>query len=233
MFSLQNLSFHAQGHRVLENISFELPEHVRFVTLIGPNGAGKTTLLKMLAHLLVPSQGSIKWDGEKTLGYMPQTLQTSYYLPLRVRDFLALTPCAPKRLEELFRHYDSQKMLCDRYLHHLSAGEKQRVLFMKALVRKPNVLLLDEPTQGLDLQGERAFYEALKEFVKGQEALVIMASHDLHMVFEESDFVILLNKHLCCSGSPKVVRQHRDYQRFFSSSLQRPFVHQHGSLQAP
>ncbi len=229
MLLLKNVGFERAGQTILEGLSFDVPE-AALTTIIGPNGAGKTTLLNILAGLLVPTQGSITRPQGKKIGYMPQTLVTSSFLPLTVETFLELTPSGPKRGRDVFASYGWDDSLTQKYMHALSAGEKQRVLFVKALMQQPDILILDEPTQGLDIEGETQFYKALRALLTQQSLTVIMASHDLHTVFRESAHIVCVNKTLCCSGPPEDVQAHDHYQQLFKKQIfsqLRPYVHPH------
>ncbi len=171
------------------------------LTVIGPNGAGKTTLIKAILGIQPLTSGHIHKAPTLQIGYVPQHLHLQPTLPLSVRRFMALTgaPDADNRaalkrtgIAHLFR----------KSTHHLSGGEMQRLLLARALVRKPDLLVLDEPAQGVDINGQAALYDLIRAVRDELQCGVIMISHDLHLVMAATDRVICLNQHVCCSGYP-------------------------------
>ena len=229
VISAKNLCYDKQGKRLLSNLSFTLPAKPSVTTVIGPNGAGKSTLLKIMAGLLRPSYGTLKMPFERRVGYMPQVFHTHPFLPIGVTDFLNLTP-GDTAFKEKTRHTFLKPTLKNRLLHTLSFGEKQHVLFVKALMNAPSILLLDEPTQGLDLQQETHFYEQLWRFHQKNHCHVIMASHDLHIVFKKSHFILCIDQKVCCSGSPETFKENKVHQEALSSFLPKdlsPYYHPH------
>ena len=229
MFRAQNLSFFQGGKFLLKKMTFNVPLSGSITTIIGPNGAGKTTLLKMLAGLIRPTGGVLKRPVQKRIGYMPQNFSVSYFLPLDVTTFLDLTPNAIASGQEMLERY-RQSSLASKFLYTLSLGERQKILFLKALMHSPDVLILDEPTQGLDIAAEASFYEWVRRLSLKEKISIIMASHDLHTVFRESSFILCVNQTLCCSGSPDHVQENANYQKLFTeqvSSKLKPYVHTH------
>jgi zinc transport system ATP-binding protein len=232
---LKNISYVTGEELILENISFSLHEQ-SLTTLLGPNGAGKTTLLKILLGLLKPSTGSIVYPAGLRIGYMPQKIVLNPFLPLTVSRFLGLTPnplsTPSEALEKVSAGY-----LCLKSLLNLSGGELQKVLLAKALMRNPQVLILDEPTQGLDLQGQAHFYEVLLSIKQEKGCSILLVSHDLHTVLEASDHVICLNRHICCEGSPEAVQQAPAYLHLFPGFSLRPkhrfYAHRHDHTHTP
>lgn len=216
-----------RGKRVLlDAVDFEiLPGEA--LTLIGPNGAGKTTLIRALIGM-VPFSGSLNRRKGLLLGYTPQKLPLEQLIPMPVDRFIALSGerNRAKRREILARC--GAATLQDTQMAALSGGETQRVLLARALMRAPDLLILDEPTQGLDSPGEARFYELLSDIRAEIGVAVFMVSHDLHMVMAQSDRVICLNQHICCSGAPGVVAEDPNYLQLFGPRAGiAPYQHHH------
>ncbi len=186
------------------------------VTVIGPNGGGKTTLLRALIGAARPNGGRVwRRDGLR-LGYTPQKIAVERTMPVTVGRFLALAGGArPAQAAALDRV--GARALGPAQLADLSGGEMQRVLLARALLRDPDLLLLDEPTQGLDQPAEAAFYHLLAEIRAERGIGVLLASHDLHVVMAASDRVICLNGHVCCSGAPDQVTADPAYRALFGA----------------
>jgi len=199
---------------VLSDVTF----HIRpgeIVTVVGPNGSGKSTLLKALIGLDPGAEGQITRREGLRVGYVPQRLSIDPSLPLSVRRFLSLPrrPAAADIAAALARV--GVEGLEDRPMAALSGGQLQRVLLARALLARPEILVLDEPTQGLDQPGEAAFYRLIEEVRSETGAAVLMVSHDLHVVMAASDRVICLNGHVCCEGTPQVVSAAPEYRALF------------------
>ncbi|MFL1456636.1 zinc ABC transporter ATP-binding protein ZnuC [Marinobacter sp. GN3S48] len=171
------------------------------ITIIGPNGAGKTTLIKAVLGIQRVTEGAVTLARNLTVGYVPQHLTLESTLPLTVKRFMALSgrprgECLAALEKTGVGH------LIDASIHHLSGGEKQRLLLARALARKPDLLVLDEPAQGVDINGQAALYDLIRQLRDQLDCGVIMISHDLHLVMAATDKVICLNQHICCSGYP-------------------------------
>lgn len=172
------------------------------VTLIGPNGAGKTTLLRVLLGLENPDSGQIIRAQELRIGYMPQHIQLHEALPLTVEGFLQLyNENSSLNLPDYAGQFAIDSLLAQP-VQHLSGGEWRRVLLARAMLRQPNLLVLDEPLAGVDVSGQTALYRLIEEVVKEQGCGVLMVSHDLHLVMASTHHVICLNHHICCEGEP-------------------------------
>lgn len=203
--------------KILENISLTIEEG-QIVTLIGPNGAGKTTLVRIALGLLKPDSGSIYHRPKLRIGYMPQRVHVEPTLPLTVNRFLQLANRQDKAflsstLEDLkIGHLESQQLTA------ISGGELQRVLLARALLRKPELLILDEPAQGVDLAGQAELYQLISEISDKQGCGVLMISHDLHLVMSSTDEVICLNHHICCHGKPEHVTNDPAYLNLFGAN---------------
>lgn len=185
------------------------------VTIVGPNGSGKTTLLRALIGAIQPSSGTIHRAPGLRTGYVPQSLHVEPGLPLTVARFLSLPRRHSKAQigEALARA--GLPDLHSRQMSALSGGQFQRVLLARALLERPDILMLDEPTQGLDQRGSAEFYRQIEDVRRDLGCAVVMVSHELHVVMSASDRVICLNGHVCCSGAPEVVATAPEYRALF------------------
>ncbi len=223
---------------VLEGVDLAI-EPGEIVTLVGPNGSGKSTLVKVLLGVVRPSAGVVQRAAGLTIGYVPQKLHIDASLPLTVARFMDLPHRAPAREKAQAMAETGVEHLAARQVVALSGGQLQRVLLARALLAKPQLLILDEPTQGLDQPGEARFYTLLEEVRRRTGVAVFMVSHDLHVVMSASDRVICLNKHVCCQGTPKVVRAAPEYHALFGHGTHGALAlyrhehdHEHGDADA-
>ena len=214
LISLENISVSFGQRQVLSNISLSL-EPGRILTLLGPNGAGKSTLVRVVLGLIEPDSGRLKRDNPLRIGYVPQKLHLDPTLPLTVERFLRLRPGTRKSdvLPALKRVQAGH--LQHAALQKLSGGETQRVLLARALLNQPRLLVLDEPTQGVDVNGQVALYDLINQLRLELNCAVLMVSHDLHLVMAKTDEVLCLNHHICCSGTPEVVSRHPEFIAMF------------------
>ncbi len=214
LITAENIRVSHGGAPVLDGVSVHV-EPGEIVTLVGPNGSGKSTLVKVLLGALRPDSGEVTRAPGLRLGYVPQKLHIDASLPLTVARFLALPKRPPAaRLAEVITRTGIAGLEA-RQMGALSGGQFQRVLLARALLADPQLLVLDEPTQGLDQPGEAAFYALLEEVRREMGLGVFMVSHDLHVVMSASDRVICLNHHVCCQGTPKVVSAAPEYRALF------------------
>ncbi len=214
--------------KILYDINLTLSKrHV--TTLIGPNGAGKTTLLKIILGLIAPTTGEIIRRKPFTVGYMPQKIHFNGFLPLRVTDFLRLFSKSPSSIDDYLSQFNAQKLALTP-MHLLSGGELQKILFIQATLNTPDLLILDEPSQGLDIVTQDELYASIDQVRHKTGCGVLLVSHDLHMVMAKSDSVFCLNHHICCSGHPEDVQKHPEYLGLFKSTLLSnvaPYHHHH------
>lgn len=214
LVTLNNISVRFGERRVLSDISLTL-QPGRILTLLGPNGAGKSTLVRVVLGLLPVSGGTVERDRDLRIGYVPQKLHIDATLPLSVERFMRLRPGVRKAdvLPALKRVQAGH--LLNAPLQKLSGGETQRVLLARALLNQPQLLVLDEPTQGVDVNGQVALYDLINQLRNELNCAVLMVSHDLHLVMAKTDDVLCLNHHICCSGTPEVVSQHPEFIAMF------------------
>jgi zinc transport system ATP-binding protein len=207
-----NLRF-AERH-ILQDVNLQVARG-RIVTLIGPNGAGKTTLVRVILGLLQPESGAVLKSPGLKIGYMPQKLRIESTMPMSVERFLGLSGIQDKAI--IKKHLDELDIshLADQQLHGVSGGELQRVLLCRALLRQPDLLILDEPAQGVDVTGQAQLYELISATAAQNGCGVLMVSHDLHLVMSATDEVICLNHHICCHGKPEHVSNDPAYLALF------------------
>ena len=213
LLEARDVSFRAGSHLILEHVSLRLHEE-EILTLIGPNGAGKTSLLKILIGLAQPSSGSV-WRREGLrVGYMPQRLQIDAALPLTAGRFLQVAERDMTRVRAVASEVGVEALL-KTPITAVSGGELQRLLLARALLRDPELLLLDEPVQGVDIAGQAELYALIREVRSRHRCAVLMISHDLHVVMASTDTVLCLNRHVCCAGRPEVVSNDPAYLQLF------------------
>ena len=189
-------------------------ERGKIVTLIGPNGSGKSTTAKIALGIYKNIEGQVE-KFTNNIGYVPQKISIDWTLPLRVKDFMLLTDNLKDDALDEALTLTGVKHLKDKNLGNLSGGEFQRVLLARAISKKPELLVLDEPVQGVDFTGEIALYELIKKISEKLNCGILLISHDLHTVMTATDHVVCLNGHVCCSGSPKDVARNNEYKALF------------------
>ena len=229
LIELKNAGVKRAGKWLARNISFSV-QAGEIVTLIGPNGAGKTTSAKMALGLLNLDEGTAFQKSKLRVGYVPQKVSIDWALPVRVIDFMVLTQNL--RQDDISEALDltGVKHLRNNNLRDLSGGEFQRVLLARAIAKKPDLLVLDEPVQGVDFTGEIALYSLIKAISEKLSCGILLISHDLHVVMSATDYVVCLNGHVCCSGSPKDVAKSEHYKELFgekSAELLSIYEHNH------
>ncbi len=214
LISARGLSMKHGGRETLSNVDLDV-RRGEIVTLIGPNGAGKTTLVRLLLGIEQPTHGRILKPASTRIGYVPQRFDVDSTIPMTVGAFLALGANVTKiDIKDALEEAGALRTL-DQQLSKLSGGETQRVLIARALLRRPNLLILDEPVSGVDFTGEAELYDLIGQLRDKHDLGVLLVSHDLHVVMARSDRVICLNGHVCCSGKPEDVSQHAAYVRIF------------------
>ncbi|MGG7566161.1 ATP-binding cassette domain-containing protein [Rhodovulum sp. DZ06] len=188
------------------------------VTVVGPNGAGKSTLIRLAIGALKPSAGKVERRAGLRIGYVPQKLHAEAAMPLTVDRFLKLGASAGRAERARMLEHVGAGGLAGRQLSALSGGQLQRALLARALLRKPDLLVLDEPTQGLDAPGAARFYALIEQVQREEGCAVLLVSHDLSVVMRASDRVVCLNGHVCCEGKPQAVLDSAEWKALFGAS---------------
>jgi len=218
LITAQNISLNHQGKKILDDVSFSLNPG-EFITLIGPNGAGKSSLIKVLLGLIKQDSGKIKRSKSIRLGYTPQLFTPNPFIPISVVDFLTLNQKVEKSFIGATAETTGVTSLLNLQLKDLSGGELQKVLLTRALMNKPNVLILDEPAQNLDVDGQMQLYKLIQEIHQTQNCAVLMVSHDLHRVMKESTQVLCLYHHICCKGHPEAILKDEQFNDLFADQM--------------
>ena len=216
LIRLRNLDLAYGGRTVLRNVSLDVAEG-EIITIVGPNGSGKTSLLRAIIGALRPVSGDIAPRPGLRIGYVPQKLHIDATLPITVERFLRLPGGIPRSACAPALENAGVPDLLHRQMADLSGGQFQRVLLARALINRPDLLLLDEATQGLDQPGSAAFYRQIEDVRRTTGCAVLMVSHELHVVMSASDRVICLNGHICCEGTPEIVSSAPEYRALFGS----------------
>lgn len=204
------------ANTVLRDVSLSIHAG-EIVTIVGPNGSGKSSLLRAIIGAIKPVQGEIDVKPGLRIGYVPQRLHIDQTLPITVDRFLRLTERVSRAACNAALEAAGVPDLLHRQMTRLSGGQFQRVLLARALINQPNVLFLDEATQGLDQPGCAAFYRQIEAVRADTGCAVLMISHDLHVVMSASDRVVCLNGHVCCQGTPAVVASAPEYRALFGA----------------
>ncbi|MDJ1015072.1 MAG: metal ABC transporter ATP-binding protein [Paracoccaceae bacterium] len=216
LLSVEGLSVSYGANPVLRNVSLAI-EPGEIVTIVGPNGSGKTSLLKAIIGAARPASGRVSLKKGLKIGYVPQRLHIDQTLPITVERFLRLGENVSRADCKAALEAAGVKDLLKRQMSQLSGGQFQRVLLARALINRPDILLLDEATQGLDQLGSAAFYQQIEDVRRDTGCAVLMISHELHVVMSASDRVVCLNGHVCCEGTPAVVATAPEYRALFGT----------------
>ena len=228
LVKLNNAGFKQNDKWLVEGVSLTV-EKGKIVTLIGPNGSGKSTTAKIALGIYKNIEGSVEKYTNK-VGYVPQKISIDWTLPLRVYDFMLLTENIKDEVIDEALTLTGVIHLKNKNLGNLSGGEFQRVLIARAISKKPELLVLDEPVQGVDYTGEIALYELIKRISDTLNCGILLISHDLHTVMTATDHVVCLNGHVCCSGSPMDVAKNNEYKTLFgeqASQILSVYEHKH------
>ncbi|MHA6691746.1 zinc ABC transporter ATP-binding protein ZnuC [Devosia sp. A449] len=214
LITLTNAGVTSGGRTLVSGVDLTIARG-EIVTLIGPNGSGKSTTAKLATGVLKPSMGTVTRQPGLRIGYVPQKLSIDWTLPLTVERLMTLTgQHSPSAIDAALEAVGATRLL-KAAVQELSGGEFQRVLFARAMIRKPDLLVLDEPVQGVDFSGEVALYELVRQIRDTTRSGILMISHDLHVVMAETDTVICLNGHVCCRGTPSAVKRSPEYLKLF------------------
>ena len=228
LVKLENAGVYRSSKWLVRGISFEINKG-QIVTLIGPNGSGKTTTAKMILNILDTDEGMATSNTSK-MAYVPQKINIDWTMPLRVIDFMKITNNLNNtQITDSLTMTGVDKLLYNQ-IHSLSGGEFHRVLIARAIAKKPDLLVLDEPVQGVDFNGEIALYNLIKKISSNLNCGILLISHDMHFVMSTTDHVICLNGHICCSGNPSSVVKNPEYIKLFgehNSETLSYYQHQH------
>ena len=228
LLKVENVGISVNGKSLVRDVSLEVKKG-EIVTLIGPNGSGKSTTAKIALGIYKKIDGKVKTYTDK-IGYVPQKISIDWTLPIRVLDFMTLTEELTQDQINSALNMTGVEHLKNKSLSNLSGGEFQRVLIARAISKQPELLVLDEPVQGVDFKGEIALYKLIKEISEKMKCGILLISHDLHVVMSATDFVVCLNGHVCCSGTPNVVVQDNKYKQLFgdrASNILSLYEHKH------
>ena len=231
LVKLNNAGFKQNDKWLVEGVSLTVKKG-KIVTLIGPNGSGKSTTAKIALGIYKNIEGSVEKYTNK-VGYVPQKISIDWTLPLRVYDFMLLTENIKDEVIDEALTLTGVIHLKNKNLGNLSGGEFQRVLIARAISKKPELLVLDEPVQGVDYTGEIALYELIKRISDTLNCGILLISHDLHTVMTATDHVVCLNGHVCCSGSPMDVAKNNEYKTLFgeqASQILSVYEHKHDHI---
>ena len=226
LIHLDGVAVSFNGQPVLDDVQLSV-QPGEIVTLIGPNGAGKTTLVRVVLGLLQPDSGNVRRAPRLRIGYMPQKLHVDATLPLSVLRFLRLVPGVDRQRALAALAEVGAEQVIDSPLQSISGGEMQRVLLARALLREPQLLVLDEPVQGVDVAGQAELYRLISRLRERHGCGVLMVSHDLHLVMSATDQVVCLNRHVCCSGHPEQVSGDPAFIELFGQDAKSLAVYHH------
>ena len=231
LVKLDNVGISINDKWLVKGVSLQVEKN-KIITLIGPNGSGKSTTAKIALGIYKKIQGKVEKFTNK-VGYVPQKISIDWTLPLRVKDFMTLTESLDNETITEALSLTGVIHLKEKNLSDLSGGEFQRVLLARAISKKPELLVLDEPVQGVDFTGEIALYELIKKICDELNCGILLISHDLHTVMTATDHVVCLNGHVCCSGSPMDVAKNNEYKALFgeqASQILTRYEHRHDHI---
>jgi len=218
LISAKNVSVLKNKKSILENIDIQINKK-DFITIVGPNGAGKTMLLKCLMGFYKPTSGMIERKEKLKIGYMPQSINVINTMPMTVKGFITVK----KKYDDVSLHKVITEVnlgeIVNKQLSVLSGGEMQRVLLARSLLNNPDLLILDEPAQNLDISGQLNFYKLIQEIYSKRDISILMVSHDLHMVMVSTKKVLCLYKHICCSGAPQQIAKDPEFLSMFGKDM--------------
>ena len=231
LVKLNQAGFRLKDKWLVKGVSLQIKKG-QIVTLIGPNGSGKSTTAKIALGIYKKIDGEVEKYTNK-VGYVPQKISIDWTLPLRVKDFMVLTENLKDEDINEALSLTGVIQLKNKNLGDLSGGEFQRVLIARAISKKPDLLVLDEPVQGVDFTGEIALYKLIKKITDELNCGILLISHELHTVMSATDHVVCLNGHVCCSGSPMDVAKNNEYKALFgeqASQILSRYEHRHDHI---
>ena len=217
LVKLEKTGVYKNNKWLVKDVSLEVNKG-KIVTLIGPNGSGKSTTAKIALGLYKDIEGKVEKFTDK-IGYVPQKISVDWALPIRVIDFMNLTQDLTNTELNDALALTGMNHMRNNSLNDLSGGEFQRVLMARAIAKKPELLVLDEPVQGVDFTGEIALYKLIKNISESLKCGILLISHNLHVVMSKTDYVLCLNGHVCCSGTPVAVANDKKYKELFGDDV--------------
>lgn len=218
LVSLKNINVTLENKTILQAITLNIYPNT-ITTIVGPNGGGKSTLLKVLLKLIPATSGQIYHKKGVKIGYVPQKLHLDQSIPMTVRKFLSLKPdVTPELINEALNLF-SITHLANNRMQKLSGGELQRVLLARAILGRPDLLVLDEPMQGVDITGQTELYQLLNKTREWLNCAILMVSHDLNIVMANTDEVLCVNRHICCAGTPESISTEPSFIHFFGDQF--------------
>ena len=231
LVKFDGVGFSHQDKLVVHDVSFTIERGI-FLTIVGPNGSGKTTILKLIIGSYNPTKGTITRDADLRIGYVPQKLNVNDTIPIDVNCFLNLGHKFPSKKIRSIAEETGITHLMKVPLLSLSGGQTQRVLYARALLAEPNLLIMDEATQGMDAEGEERFYRLVNDYRARTNCAIILVSHEMHVVSSFSNWVICMNGHICCQGEPSLIFEDEKFVELFGKFPQNelayyPHKHDH------
>jgi zinc transport system ATP-binding protein len=227
LISLENISLKLNNHIILDKISLDIKQE-KITTIIGPNGGGKTSLLKIILHLIKPTSGKIKQQKKVNFGYMPQKINLDCNIPMSALDLINLTNKNTDK-DSFFLDLAKQMQvlnLLKKQLSQLSGGQLQKIMLLRTIASQINIankqqtmLVLDEPTQFMDIMAMNQFYHLLNYIKNTWKCSILLVSHDLNLVMHKTDQVFCINQHVCCYGSPQDIGKNQEYLNLFGNDL--------------
>ena len=214
LVDLRNISLFRGSGTILDDINLSV-ERNEIVTLVGPNGAGKSSLVKIVLGLIQPDRGSVTSSPDIRVGYVPQSINLDRSVPVNVTRFLQLSGIREKRRLEQALELVGGERLGKKPLQEISGGELRRVLLARAILKSPDLLILDEPTAGVDVSGQTSLYALIQSIRDKTRCGVLLVSHNLHIVMVATDKVVCLNRHICCSGTSEDVQKNPEFACLF------------------
>lgn len=218
ILQIKDLNVSLAGQKIIEGVSLNLKDKENLM-IVGPNGAGKTIMLKVLLGL-IPYEGEIKWKENIKIGYVPQKLSMPKEIPLSVEEFFRFKSASMEKIKESLESVGlNDPYILKMELGMISAGQFQRVMIAWSLIDKPDALLFDEPTAGIDIGGEETIYNLLKKIEKSINITIILVTHDLNIVYKLADNVLCLNKKALCYGNPKEALSSENVDKLYKGEI--------------
>lgn len=224
VLEVNNLTVFFGSDKILDNISFVIKEKENLV-IVGPNGAGKSVLLRALLGIL-PYEGEVKWKPNIKISYAPQKFFPPREIPLSVEEFFDFKHSSQKDIKKWFEEVGLSEDILPRRLGNLSAGQFQRVMIAWSLIDNPDVLFFDEPTSGIDIEGEETIYNLLARIEKEINITIVIITHDLSIVYKFADNVLCLNKKAICYGTPESALNAESLKKLYGGSI-KVYAHNH------